>query len=209
VLGSLAHGVNTAVGNAGDNVVTSAEMRQVIQDSLPQVRTLLEKPELTLAEANKLRQVMDRTLGDRAFSGATLPFKKDALLDASHALRGLVQTLEPATKPLFKEYSTSIQTIKALNSEMNKPHVLRHMLSLLASVGGGPLGLAGGVINETAQTTLSKTAAAVGLDRVNQAMLAADKSLAAQLVKKFGRLGAQNATKLGLSSGSRATPETR
>jgi hypothetical protein len=37
----------------------------------------------------------------------------------------------------------------------------------------------------------------------------ADKSLAAELAKKFGRLSVQNATKLGLSSGSRAKPETR
>jgi hypothetical protein len=79
------------------------------------------------------------------------------------------------------------------------------MLSLLASVGGGPLGLAGGIVNETAQTTLAKTAAAVGLNKVNQGILATDKSLAAELAKKFGRLSVQNATKLGLSSESQAT----
>lgn len=203
VLSSLAHGVNTAVGNEGKGAITSTEMKQIIQDSLPQVRTLLGKDELTLAEANQLRQIMDRTLGDRAFTGATLPFKKDVLFDASNSLRRLVQSLAPETKALFKQYSTSVQTIKALNSEMNKPHVLRHMLSLLAGVGGGLPGLLAGATNEVAQTTAAKTATAVGLNTLHKGLQATDKSIAADIVKRLARLGVLNTVKSVTSGGIR------
>lgn len=202
VMATLAHGVNTSVGNEGTSRLTSTEMRAILQSSLPQVRTLLAKDELTMPEVNKLRQIMDKTLGDRAFTGATLPFKKDALYDAANAFRELVKKVEPATRPLFKDYTNSVQTVKALNNELSKPHVLRHMLSLLSATGGGLPGLAAGLINESAQTTLTKTASAVGLDRVNQAILASDKNIAAQLVKRFGRFGALNVIKQATATGS-------
>lgn len=201
VMATLAHGVNTSVGNEGVSRITSTEMRGILQDSLPQVRTLLQKDELTMPEVNKLRQIMDKTLGDRSFTGATLPFKKDALYDAANAFRELLKNVEPSTRPLFKEYSTSVGTIKALNAELSKPHVLRHMLSLLAATGGGLPGLAAGFINEGAQTTLAKTATAVGASKLNNALLATDKSIAAELIKRFGRVTTLNVVKK-LTAGS-------
>lgn len=202
VMATLAHGVNTSAGNVGQDALTSADLRGIIQETMPQVKTLLAKDELTMPEVNKLRQVMDRTLGDRAFTGATLPFKKDALYDASNALRELVKKAEPATRPLFKDYSTAVGTIKALNGELSKPHVLRHMLSLLAATGGGLPGLAAGLINEGAQTTLAKTGAAVGLNLAHKGMEATDKSITADLVKRFGRVATQNVIKALTASGS-------
>lgn len=195
VFSSLAEGLNKSVGNTGEGSIGAAEMKQIIQSSIPQVRTLMDKAQLTLSETNQLRQIMDHTLGDRAFNGATLPFKKDALYDASNSLRSLVQTLAPETKDLFKQYSTSIGTIKALNNELSKPHVMRHMISLLSAAGGGPLGVAAGAVNEGARTTVAKTATAVGLDKVRRVLESADGNLKFQLLKKLGGMGVLNTIK--------------
>ena len=200
VMATLAHGVNEAVGNQGADRITSSEMRQIISDSLPQVRTLLSKDDLHVSEVNKLRQVMDKTLGDRAFTGATLPFKKDALYDASNALRGLVQKAEPATKPLFKEYSHAVQTSKVLDNEMSKPHNMRHMLSLLAAVGGGPLGVGAALVNEGAQTTAAQTAAAIGLDKLGKAQAKLDASSRAALIARLTKAGLIKVTSKAASS---------
>jgi hypothetical protein len=189
VFDKLAETVNTSVGNVGKGSLTSDDIKQVIQDTMPQVRTLLNKENLTLAEANKLRQVMDRTLGDRAFTGATLPFKKDVLFDASNSLRNIIKDAAPETKALFSKYSTNIQVVKALNNEMSKPHNLRHMLSLLSAVGGGPLGVGAAALNEGAQTTLAQTAAAVGLHKAGTALSAFDSSAKAALVSRLAKAG--------------------
>lgn len=189
VMANLAHQINESVGNTGTDKITSTEMRRIIGESLPQVRTLLSKDDLQLADVNKLRQVMDRTLGDRAFTGATLPFKKDALYDASNALRALVKKSEPTTVPLFNQYANAVQTTKALDNEMSKPHNLRHMLSILAAVGGGPLGAGAAALNEGAQTTFAKSVAAVGLSKIGEKQALFDKSAKAALISRLTKAG--------------------
>lgn len=195
VFQSVADGINSSAGNAGEDVFTSREIKLIIQENIPHVRTLMNKPTLTPLEANQLRRIMDRTLGDPAFAASKLPFSKDVLFDGANSLRGLVQELEPATKNLFKDYTTYVRAIKALNSEIGNPHVLTHLLSLMSAFGAGVPGIAGGVAIEGLQSTIGKTTLAVGLNAGRKALEATDKSIAAELIKKFGMLGFQNLIK--------------
>ena len=192
VFESIANGINENVMNDAGDVLSSTEIKQIVQDAIPQVKTLLSKPELTLRETNRLRQILDRTLGDTAFKNANLPFKKDATMDFTNGLRKLVQTEAPDTAPLFKEYSTSVQAAKALENEMSKQHVLRHMVSLVAATSGGHVGMGTAAALEAASSTIGQTGAAVGLDRINRGIVKSDNSITAEIIKKFTNLGLQN-----------------
>lgn len=189
---SIADGINESALNTGADKYTSLEVRKILQENLPQARSLLASNNLPIENVNRLRQLMDRTLGDPAFKGNTLPFGKEVLYDTSNALRTLVKSNVKETIPLFDKYSASVEAMKALSSEMAKPHQLRHMISILAAVGGGELGMVAAGANEVAQSTLGHTGAAVALDKLNKTFLAADKSLKAQIIKKIGSVAGKD-----------------
>lgn len=196
---SIAKGVNESALNTGANKYTAEEVRQILQDNLPQARSLLTSNNMPLENVNRLRQLMDRTLGDPAFKGNALPFGKEVMYDTSNALRNLVKSNAKETVPLFDRYATSVEAMKALNSEMAKPHALRHMVSMMAAVGGGELGMTAAAVNEAAQSTIGQTGAAVAMDKLNKVFLASDKSLKMQLIKKVTDVAGKNFIKGAVS----------
>lgn len=138
----------------------------------PQVKGLLNKKTLTLAEANKLRQSLDQTLGDRGFLTSQLPYSKTILRLFDNNLRGSVQELAPAgTKDMFKELSKEITLRDSLlervsSQARNQP--LNGFDLLLGSggfLGGGPVGAAMSVAAKKAiQSVIGKTGIAQILD---------------------------------------------
>lgn len=138
VLGHVVKGINEAGGD-----VTTKEVSEIIANLAPQVKKLLNRQSLSLPEANKLRQALDQTLGDRGFLTSQLPFNKNILKSFDDVLREKVKTLAPeGTRDLFEELSKEI-TLR--NSLIGKYAVTNRNLPLNGFdllLGGG--GFAGG-----------------------------------------------------------------
>ena len=92
-------------------------VQEVLESIAPQAKGLLKKETLTISEANRLRQLIDRTLGDRAFIANQLPYNKDIAMDFADALRETVKREAPeGTRTAFSELSKNITLRKALLS---------------------------------------------------------------------------------------------
>lgn len=218
----VADNINQFHMNAPEEGVTPEDIKGIISSLLPNTKTLLDKDELTVNEANRLRQIMDKTLGDRAFTATQLPQSKDTLMSVAHAFRGAVKgavkTAQDAGEvplsakgenimDLYDRYSNAVQAAKILNDEMAKPHAVRHMISIGSSLagaipglmaGGAPGAVAGamaGVGSELAQSTAGRTGMAVAGNGIHNAMDAMDRSLTANLIKKLGAVGGLNLIK--------------
>jgi len=87
-----------------------SDVRAIIERLAPQSKQLLQKPSLTLEEANKLRQLVDTTLGDRAFLGGQLSSDKAVLKSFATTLRNTVKNKAPeGTREVFAELSNEIR----------------------------------------------------------------------------------------------------
>lgn len=158
--------------NADGGAVDAQEVSQIVHDLAPQAKQLLNKKSLSLPEANKLRQSIDKTLGDRAFLMSQLPFRKDILRQFANSLRENVKTLAPAgTRDMFNNLSKEIRLRDALlnkYSGKSRNEVLNAfdlMLSGGGFIGGGPAGALGTLATKKlAQSAIGKTGAAVALD---------------------------------------------
>jgi hypothetical protein len=111
--------------NQGGGAIGPDDVSDVIERLAPQAKGLLAKDTLTLAEANKLRSSIDKTLGDRGFLMQQLPFNKEVLRNFTNTLRETVKTSgDEQLRPLFDDYAKNIR--------------LRNALLDRASSGGGP-----------------------------------------------------------------------
>jgi len=91
------------------------EIIDIIQRLAPQTKQLLQKSSLTVEEGNKLRQLLDSTLGDRAFLGGQLTNDKTILKAFADNLRETVKTKAPKeVRGLFSELSHEIQLRNSL-----------------------------------------------------------------------------------------------
>lgn len=79
--------INTAGG-----AIDETQLLGTIDNLAPQARGLLNKPTLTLQEANQLRKLLDGTLGDKAFFAKELTFNKEVLMDFTNSLRESVKS---------------------------------------------------------------------------------------------------------------------
>lgn len=119
IVDSVVQQINDAGGAVGADDVIG-----IVDNLAPQARGILAKEELTLVEANKLRSLIDKTLGDRAFVSSQLPYNKDVLRIFTNNLRESVKNEgDPALRSLFDDYSKNI--------------TLRNALVDRASTGGG------------------------------------------------------------------------
>lgn len=133
--------VVNAINKAGGSI-TAKEVSGIIEQLAPQAKGLLQKQSLSLPEANQLRQLLDRTLGDRAFVSQQLTFNKDILKAYSGALRENVKKLAPkGTREIFSDLSKEITLRNALIDKyagQARNQVLNAFDLILA--GGGFLG---------------------------------------------------------------------
>ncbi len=87
-----------------------ADVKNIVEKLAPQTKQLLSKPSLTVSEANKLRQLVDKTLGDKAFLGGQLSSDKIILKKFADSLRETVKAKAPSgVRGLFTELSNEIR----------------------------------------------------------------------------------------------------
>lgn len=115
ILAKVADNINGAGG-----AIDEAELLKIVDRLAPQSRGLLKKETLTLAEANKLRSAIDKTLGDRGFLRDQLPFNKEVLRSFTNGLRETVKDSGPENlRPLFDDYAKNITLRNALLERAN------------------------------------------------------------------------------------------
>lgn len=120
------------------------EVTRVINKLAPQGKGLLNKGTLNLTEANQLRSLIDKTLGDRGFVSSQLPFNKDILRSFTNSLRSQVKNSAPSTKSLFSEMSKEIRFRNILEKKIPTEGA-KQILSIGDFVIGGIGGAVGGV----------------------------------------------------------------
>jgi hypothetical protein len=129
-----------------NNELKIYDVKLIIEKLAPQTKQLLGKTSLTLEEANKLRQLTDRTLGDRAFLGGQLSSDKIVLKKFADFLRETVKSKAPeGTRELFKELSNEIQFSDGLLNKIAQKQG-NQVLSFGDFIGGGLGGVFGGGI---------------------------------------------------------------
>lgn len=143
----------TKTPEAEGALLKRVDVKSIIERLAPQTKQLLNKESLTLTEANKLRQLVDRTLGDRAFLGAQLSSDKAVLKSFADVLREQVKTKAPqGTRALFAELANEIRFRDAMLNKIasggnNNLISLSGILggAIGSAVGGGIPGALGGV----------------------------------------------------------------
>lgn len=174
ILSDVASKVNQEGG-----AITSKEISKIINNLAPQVKGILNRQSLSLTEANRLRQALDKTLGDRGFLVSQLPFNKEILRAFDGVLRDRVKTLAPTgTRELFSELSKEITLRNALleRSATQAKNQIVNVFDLLLAGGGflgaGAAGSFGAfAVKKGVQSTLGKTAGAKVLTKLGQVPL--------------------------------------
>lgn len=127
-------------------LMNRADIYGIVTRLAPQTKRLLQKPSLTLEEANSLRKAVDRTLGDRAFLMGQLGNDKTILKSFANTLRETVKTkAPPEVRGLFSEYANEIQFRDALLGQIAQKSK-NQVLSFGDVLGGTIGGIAGGGI---------------------------------------------------------------
>ncbi len=122
------------------------DIKGIVERLAPQTKQLLSKESLTIEEANKLRQLVDKTLGDKAFLGGQLSSDKIILKKFGDTLRETVKTKAPeGTRELFSEISNEIRFRDGLLERIAKRQG-NQVLSFGDFIGGGLGGIFGGGI---------------------------------------------------------------
>lgn len=121
-------------------------IKKIVTQLAPQTKQLLSKETLTLSEANKLRQLVDKTLGDRAFLGGQLSSDKIILKKFADTLRETVKSKAPdGTRQLFADYANEIRFNQGLLGKIAQKQG-NQVLSFGDFIGGGLGGVFGGGI---------------------------------------------------------------
>ena len=140
---NIADDVARKINEQGGNITTQ-EVRDIIIKLAPQAKGLLGKPTTGLLNANYLRQSVDKTLGDRGFLTAQLPFNKEVLRTFTNTLREQVKEKAPkGTRELFDDLSSEITLRNALTENLTKEQLSKGlgltdiMVGLGFGAGGG------------------------------------------------------------------------
>lgn len=169
--------ITTSINSSGGEI-DEAGVRTILSSLAPQVQKTLGKETLTLSEANQLRSQLDRTLGNRAFINAQLPYNKGILMDFTNAVREQVKGLAPeGTRQAFTTLSKEIQLRdlllkKAAGSSRNQVIGLGDLISggIGGSLGGLPGIVGGAAVKRAAESTLTKTAGAIAIHNLDQTL---------------------------------------
>jgi len=171
ILDDLVKGVNSDGGS-----ITKAEAKEIIDRLAPQAKGLLSKPSMSLVTANKLRQSIDRTIGDKGFLLSELPFNKDILRNFTNALREQVKVKAPdGTRAAFNSLSNEIRLSNALTQKMAQGS-RNQIISFGDLIGGGiggavggiPGAMAGAAARRVVQSTPFLTGMAVSIDTLQK-----------------------------------------
>ncbi len=160
--------------NKNGGEITPEEVKEITTKLSPQAKGLLGKNTWTITEANSVRKLLDRTLGNKVFVSQQLPFNKDVAMSVSNTLRGTVQSSVPSTASLFKELSKEITFRNALlnkSATMSKSQIISLTDLVAAGIGipGGLPGVIGSVgVKKAITSTPVSTGIAVGINQLNK-----------------------------------------
>lgn len=146
--------------NFAESGIGLKEINDIVKKLSPQAAALLKESKLTLPQANRLRQLIDKTLGDRVFLGAQLPFNKEVLKSFNTVLRNEVKQKAPeGTRKLFDTLSKEITLRNALDGALSSGTGNRVLgLTDFITIGGGSAILgAPGAIMATAAKKIAET----------------------------------------------------
>src|SRR3990167_3607299 len=136
----------TKLPEAEGALLKRIDVQAIIERLAPQTKKLLQQSSLTLEEANKLRQLVDRTLGDRAFLGGQLSSDKIILKSFANTLRNTVKDKAPeGTREIFSELTNEIRFRDGLLSKIAQ-RAGNQVLTFGDFIGGGLGGIFGGGI---------------------------------------------------------------
>lgn len=173
IVSDIAQSINSAGGEIDD-----AGVRTILESLAPQVKKTLGKETLTLAEANLLRSQLDKTLGNRAFINAQLPYNKGILMDFTNAIREQVKNSAPeGTRAAFNTLSKEITLRdllikKSAGASRNQVIGLGDLISggFGGAIGGVPGALATAGAKRVAESTIAKTATANLVNRLDESL---------------------------------------
>jgi hypothetical protein len=165
--------------NSSGGEITKQEVKTILEKLAPQSKGLLKKPSMSLVTANKLRQSIDRTLGDKGFLVSELPFNKEILRTFTNTLREEVKTKAPqGTRAAFNSLSNEIRLADALSTKIaqgsrNQIISFGDLIGggLGGAVGGVPGAIAGAATRRVIQSTPFLTGSAVAIDQVNKKLM--------------------------------------
>lgn len=168
---SIISRITESINNEG-GAISDKEVKDILFRLAPQSKGLLTKPSMSLVTANKLRQSIDKTVGDKGFLMSELPFNKDILRNFSNVLREEVKTKAPeGTRAAFNTLSKEITLTKALENKLSQGsrNQIISFSDLFGAIPGGIIGgvpgaLAGAAGKRVVQSTPFLTGTAVGID---------------------------------------------
>ena len=164
--------------NSQGGAISKAEARDIVERLAPQAKCILAKPSMSLVTANKLRQSIDRTIGDKGFLVSELPFNKDILRSFANALREGVKSKAPeGTRGAFSSLANEIRLSNALTNKVAQGS-RNQVISFGDLIGGGIGGAAGGVpgifvgaaARRAVQSTPFLSGSAVAIDTLDRTL---------------------------------------
>ena len=136
----------TKIPEAEGALLNEKGIVEIVTKLAPQTKKLLSQESLLLADANKLRQLVDKTLGDRAFLGGQLSSDKIILKAFANNLRESVKSKAPeGTRAIFSELANEIRFRDGLLDRIAKK-AGNQVLTFGDFIGGGLGGVFGGGI---------------------------------------------------------------
>lgn len=156
----------------------TGDIKDIIEKLAPQSKKLLNQKTLTLTEANQLRQLLDRTIGDKGFLTSQQPLNKTILKNFAGVIREQVKTLAPeGTRNLFSTLSKEITLRDTLANKIaqgsrNQIISFGDLIGggLGGAVGGVPGALAGAAVRRAVQSTPFLTGSAVAIDTLSNTL---------------------------------------
>lgn len=173
IVADIADSINKSGGE-----IDEMGVRGILESLAPQVKKTLGKETLTLAEANQLRSQLDKTLGNRAFINAQLPYNKGILMDFTNAVREQVKNSAPeGTRAAFNTLSKEI-TLRDLLIKKSTGASRNQIIGLGDLISGGFGGAIGGVpgaiatagAKRIAESTIAKTATANLVNKLDESL---------------------------------------
>lgn len=174
---SLVEGIVKQINEQGGDI-SAEEVKKILYTLAPQSKGLLNKKSMSLVNANKLRQSLDKTLGDRGFLTSQLPFNKDVLRTFTNALRETIKTKAPeGTRAAFNTLSKELTLYNALSNKVaqGSRNQIISFGDLFGAIPGGMVGgvpgvIAGAAARRAVQSTPFLTGSAVTIDTLNKAI---------------------------------------
>lgn len=130
---------------AKNAVLNSEDIIELVIKKVPETKKYLQKKTLTIAESNRLRQLVDETIGDKNWLQANPDkLEQKILKEFANDIRKTVQASEPETQELFSDLADEIKIRNALLDRLAQGERGTITLSHMFGVGGS--GAAGAVV---------------------------------------------------------------